>query len=200
LPALPESPEFSETAEPEEVALPVWPESALPEPASVKLIDPEAAAPECPPVVPLVADESPDFPEVELVEGFEVAEPVWPEVEVPVPAEEEEVEGGSPAELTLCGLPSEDPESPEVLDDPLVEEAPPVDPVVPEVVVEPVLVLPLVADDDEVDDVDTPPVVPPLPESPEVALGSEVALPLEVEPVEPCEPVAAVVDPPHVEE
>jgi hypothetical protein len=59
-------------------------------------------------------------------------------------------------------------------------------------VVEPVLVLPLVADDDELEVVDTPPVVPPLPESPEVAPGSEVALPLDVEPVEPVLPVVAV--------
>ena len=87
---------------------------------------------------------------------------------------------------------SEDPESPDVLPEELVVLAPPVSPVVPEVVADPVSVLPLDADDDELEVVDTPPVVPPFPELPEVALGSEVALPLEVEPVLPVLPVVAV--------
>jgi hypothetical protein len=191
-PEFPESPELSEVAEPLEVAEPVLPELALPEPASVTLPEPDEALPLPPPVVPLVAEEPPEFPEVALVEGFEVAEPVVPEVEVPVPVEEEEVEGGSPAELTLWPLLSEDPELPEVLDDPLVEEAPPVEPVVPEVVVDPVLASPLEAVDEELEVVDTLPVVPPLPESPEVALGSDVASPLLVDPVSPVLPVEMI--------
>jgi len=74
----------------------------LPEPASVTLPEPDTAFPLSPPVVSLSASESPDAPEVELVEGLELASPVPPEVEVPVPVEEEEMEGGgSPAELTL---------------------------------------------------------------------------------------------------
>ena len=74
----------------------------MPEPASVTLPEPDTAFPLSPPVVPLVASESPESPEVELVVGLELASPESPEVEIPVPVEEEEMEGGgSPAELTL---------------------------------------------------------------------------------------------------
>ena len=92
---------------------------------------------------------------------------------------------------------SEDPESPDVLPEEFVVLAPPVSPVVPEVVVDPVSVLPLDADDEELEEVDTAPVVPPLPESPEVAVGEAVALPLEVEPVLPVLPVVAVTPTAH---
>ena len=95
---------------------------------------------------------------------------------------------------------SEVPDPPELFDEPLVEEAPPVPPVVPEVVLDPVVVLPLEAVEDEVEEVDTGPVVPPLPELPLVADGEDVVLPLLVEPVDPGEPVAVVTDPPHDEE
>lgn len=51
------------------------------------------------------------------------------------------------------------------------------------------LTVPLEALDPELDVVDTPPVLPALPELPEVELGLAVALPLEVDPVEPVLPV-----------
>ena len=197
-PEFPESPELSDTAEPVEVESPVLPELALPDPAAVRLPEPDTALPLPPPAVPLTAVEPPEAPEVDVVVGSEVADPVPPEVELPVPVEEEEVEGGSAAELTLCGLAVEDPELPDVLPEEFVLLAPPVPPVVPEVVLEPVLVLPLVADDDEVEVVDTPPEVPPFPELPEVVLGLEVALPLEVDPVLPVLPVVAVTVTLHV--
>jgi len=192
LPELPVSPEFSDTAEPVDVASPVSPESALPDPASVTFPEPDTAFPLLPPAVPLTAVELPEAPDVEVVVGSEVADPVPPEVETPAAPEEDEADGGSPTSLTLCGLAVEDPESPEVLPEELVLPAAPVPPVVPDLVVDPVVVLPLVAEDEEVEVVDTAPVVPALPELPEVAVGFAVALPLEVEPVFPVLPVVAV--------
>jgi len=193
----PEPPEFSELASPSASVSPVVPESASPEVSSVWLPEEETAGPESPPSVSLQALESPDSPELELVSGFELASPLSPEVEVPE-AEDDELtvsEGGSPMAETLWGLASEEPVAPEAFEEVLVELAPPVAPVEPEVVEEPVVVEPEVALEEVVALEDTSPEVPPAPESPEVEDGSAVAFPEEVDPVEPLPPLAAVSDP-----
>jgi hypothetical protein len=196
LPELPESPVLAEAASPSLSAVPVCPELALPEESLVSLSEEELAEPDSPPSVHEDAEESPEAPEEELVCGFEVALPVDPEEESPLESLDELTDGGSVStRLTLWGFASEEPEPPEEFDEPLVEEAPPVAPVVPEVVVDPVLVSPEVPEELEVELEDTAPEVPPAPESPEVELGSEVALPELTAPVEPLEPLAAVEDP-----
>jgi hypothetical protein len=127
-----------------------------------------------------------------------VALPVLPEVEWPDADESEVVVppgGGSPMTLAAWGLDSEEPESPEEFDEPLVEEAPPESPLVPEVVVESVEESPEAALEEDLAVDDTAPEVPPSPESPEVEEGSAVAEPEEVEPVEPLPPLAATFDP-----
>ena len=86
---------------------------------------------------------------------------------------------------------SEEPESPELLEELFEEDAAPVPPVVPEVVEDPVVVAPEVAEEEVVAVEETPPLVPPFPESPEVALGEAVAGPEEADPVFPLGPLAA---------
>jgi hypothetical protein len=195
-PELPESPEFDEEATPAEEASPVWPESALPEESLVELPEEVMAGPLSPPWVPDSAVELPVAPEEEVVTGSEVADPVSPEVEWPEEDAEEVVVGGSTSiSETAWGLDSEEPESPEALEESLVEEAPPLEPVSPEVVVESVEESPDLAEDEELEVEDTAPEVPPAPESPEVEEGSAVAEPEEAEPVEPLVPLAATSDP-----
>jgi len=63
-----------------------------------------------------------------------------------------------------------------------------------------VVVLPPVAEEEEVELDDTEPEVPPLPELPEVALGLEVAEPDETLPVLPVSPVMIVSTIVHVPE
>jgi len=92
---------------------------------------------------------------------------------------------------TLWGLASESPDPPELFEELLVALAAPVPPVVPEVVVDPVVVAPEVAEEEVVAVEDTPPLVPPLPELPLVAVGEEVAGPEEADPVFPLGPLAA---------
>ena len=188
----PEEPEFFEPAAPRLPASPVSPESASPLVSSVLLPEEEKAGPEPPPMVPDSAVESPEWPEVELVSGFELASPVPPEVDLPVELLDEVTEMGSASiSLTLWGFDSESPEAPEALVEELVEPAAPVAPVEPEVVEEPVEVSPEAAVDEEVALEDTEPVLPPAPESPEVEDGEAVAEPEEVSPVEPLPPLAA---------
>jgi len=191
-PELPVSPELSETPSPSESTSPVSPESAAPEVSVVSLPEEERAAPEAPPTVPDSAVELPDLPEVEVVVGSEVAAPVPPDPDPLIAPEPELTDGGStPMTETLWGLASEVPDPPEPFEDPLVDDAPPVPPVVPEVVSDPVLVAPEVAEEEVVAVEDTPPLVPPFPESPEVELGEAVAQPEEEEPVSPLPPLAA---------
>jgi hypothetical protein len=195
-PELPESPVFKEPAAEAEPASPVDPELAFPEESLVELSEEEPAEPDSAPSVSLSDSELPEAPEEELVEGFEVAEPVEPEEELAVEEEEEVTAGaGSAISETLWGFASEEPEPPEEFDEPLVEEAPPLLPVVPEVVSDPVLVSPEAEEEVDLELEDTAPEVPPAPESPEVALGSEVAFPELTAPVEPLEPLAAAFDP-----
>ena len=150
------------------------------------------AGPEEPPAVPEMAVELPELPEVEVVVGSLVASPVPPEEESPPAPLRESTDGGStPISEALWGLASESPDPPEVLDDLLVEEAAPVPPVVPEVVEDPVVVAPEVAEEVELAEEDTAPEVPPAPELPEVALGEAVAEPEEADPVSPLPPLAA---------
>ena len=197
-PELPVSPELSERPSPSESTSPVSPESAAPEVSVVSLPEEETAAPEPPPTVADWAVELPDLPEVEVVVGSEVASPVPPDPDPAMAPEPEATDGGStPMTETLWGLASEEPDPPEPFDEPLVEDAPPVPPVVPEVVEEPVVVAPEVAEEEVVAVEDTEPLVPPLPESPEVALGSEVAQPEEADPVFPLPPLAARSSPPQ---
>ncbi len=92
------------------------------------------------------------------------------------------------------------PLSPLELVEPLVALASPVDPLLPEVVWPAVSALPLVAPDVEPEVVVTAPLVPPAPEFPDVALGSEVAPPVVVEPVEPVSPVEEVMVTVHIPE
>jgi len=197
-PESPVSPELSERPSPSESTSPVSPESAAPEVSVVSLPEEEMAGPEPPPAVTLMAPELPDLPEVEVVVGSLVASPVPPDPDPAMAPEPEATDGGStPMTETLWGLASESPDPPEPFDEPFVEEAPPVPPVVPEVVSDPVLVAPEVAEEEVVAVEDTPPLVPPLPESPEVALGSEVAQPEEADPVSPLPPLAARSPPPQ---
>ena len=86
---------------------------------------------------------------------------------------------------------------PEVLEVPLVVDAPPVEPVVPEVVCDPVLALPPVPEEEDVELDATEPEVPPLPELPEVAVGLEVAAPEETLPVFPVMMVRTIVQVPE---
>ena len=79
-----------------------------------------------------------------------------------------------------------------MLEVPLVVDAPPVEPVVPEVVCDPVLALPPVPEEEDVELDATEPEVPPSPELPEVAVGLEVAAPEETLPVFPVFPVMMV--------
>jgi hypothetical protein len=72
-------------------------------------------------------------------------------------------------------------------------------PVSPEVVVLVVVAEPVVAEEVASELVLTAPEVPPSPELPEVALGSEEASPLEVGPEEPESPEEAELDPPPEE-
>ena len=187
-PELPLSPELSEPAAPSELTSPVSPESAVPEVSVVSLPETEPAGPEEPPRVPEMAVESPEPPEVAVVVGSEVASPVPPEPESPMAPDPEATDGGSaPMTEALWGLASEEPDPPELL----VEDAAPVPPVVPEVVDEPVVVAPEVAEEVELAVEDTPPLVPPFPELPEVALGEAVAEPEDADPVFPLGPLAA---------
>ena len=93
--------------------------------------------------------------------------------------------------LTAWGSPCDEPLLPDVLLDPLLALAPPVDPVSPEVVWLVVLVLPLVASDDDPELVVTDPLQPPFPDEPLCAVGSLVAEPEEVDPVDPDPPEVA---------
>jgi hypothetical protein len=178
------------------------PELASPEPARVTLPETEYAEPLVPPFVSLLAEEFPELPPVAEVSGFDVASPLSPETALAVPLAEPPKDGstdgseegstdGSRDSLMLCGLAVAAPDPPDMFEDLLEAEDVPVDPVFPEMVWDEVLALPLVALDVEVELVFTEPVVPPLPEEPEVALGSEVAEPLEVDPVDPVSPVVA---------
>jgi len=191
-PELPLSPELAETPSPPDSTSPVSPESAAPEVSVVSLPEPERAGPEEPPAVPESAVELPELPEVEVVVGSLVASPVPPEEDSPpAPLTESTDGGGSPMRETLWGLASEFPDPPELFEELLVELAAPVPPVVPEVVSDPVVVAPEVAEELEVAEEDTAPLVPPFPELPEVALGSAVAEPEDEEPVFPLGPLAA---------
>jgi len=195
-PELPVSPELAEAASPTDPTSPVSPESAVPEVSVVWLPEEETAGPEEPPAVTLVAPELPDPPEVEVVVGSLVADPVPPETDAPPATEPETTDGGgSPISETLWGLASEVPDAPELFDELLVALDAPVPPVVPEVVSDPVLVEPEPAVEVELAVEDTAPEVPALPESPEVALGSEVAGPEEADPVLPLPPLAAASTP-----
>ena len=212
-PELPVSPEFEEAAAPRDPASPVSPESAVPEVSVVSLPEEEMAGPEqlwppssstyspspwpspsCArhPTVSLVAVESPELPEVEVVVGSEVVSPVPPvEDALPAPLTELTDGGSTPMAETLWGLAAELPDPPELLDELLVALDAPVPPVVPEVVSEPVVVAPEVAEEEVVAVEDTPPLVPPFPESPLLAVGEEVAGPEEAFPVFPLPPLAA---------
>ena len=195
-PELPLSPELAEAASPTDPTSPVSPESAVPEVSVVWLPEEETAGPEEPPAVTLVAPELPDPPEVEVVVGSEVADPVPPETDPPPATEPETTDGGgSPISETLWGLASEEPDAPELSEELLVALDAPVPPVVPEVVSDPVLVVPEPAVEVELAVEDTPPLVPALPELPEVALGEEVAGPEDEEPVLPLAPLAAASTP-----
>jgi hypothetical protein len=194
LPELPEFPELPDVAEPDALAVPVLPESALPDEALVALPETEPAEPLVPPVVLPVALELPESPEVDVTVGLEVASPVPPEVALPV-AEVPEGGGGSLPLLlseTACGLAVAEPEGPDEFDELFEPLALLVEPVFPEVVCPLVSAPPLVAVDDELEVVLTGPVVPPLPEPPEVAVGLAVASPDVVDPVEPVSPVMMV--------
>jgi len=162
----------------------------------VSLPEPERAGPEEPPAVPDSAVELPELPEVEVVVGSEVASPVPPEEDSPPAPLRESTDGGStPIRETLWGLAFESPDPPEALEELLVEDAAPVPPVVPEVVDEPVVVAPEVAEEVELAVEDTPPLVPPFPELPLVAVGEAVAGPEDADPVFPLPPLAAASTP-----
>jgi hypothetical protein len=91
----------------------------------------------------------------------------------------------------LTGWDLAGPELPEPFDEALPAPAGPVAPVLPDWVLPLVLASPDSAAEPEFDVVFTEPDLPPLPESPEVATGLEVALPVSVEPVEPVLPDVA---------
>jgi hypothetical protein len=95
----------------------------------------------------------------------------------------------------LCGLALAGPLFPELLVEQLPAVADPVFPVLPDWVMPVVLAFPDSAPEVEFDVVLTEPDRPPLPESPEVATGLEVALPVSVEPVEPVFPEVALLEP-----
>ena len=198
-PELPESPLW---ASPLALAGPVLPESASPEPATVRLPASEPASPEEPPKVALSALESPEEPPSAVVSGFEQALPVSPVAATVVTEGSDEPSWSGATEGSTSGPPPQQPEvisgsalacpeSPEELDEEFEAVAEPPAPVVPEVVVELVSALPEVAVELAVEVVVTAPVLPPSPESPEVAVGAEVAQPVVVEPEEPVSPVEA---------
>ena len=195
-PELPLSPELSEPAAPSELTSPVSPESAVPEVSVVSLSETEPAGPEEPPAVRLPAVELPEPPEVAVVVGSLVASPLPPDPDSPMAPDPEATDGGggggsAPMTDALWGLASEEPDPPELLEESFVELAAPVPPVVPEVVSDPVLVVPEVAEELEVAEEDTEPLVPALPEFPLLAEGEAVAEPLEADPVFPLPPLAA---------
>jgi hypothetical protein len=84
-----------------------------------------------------------------------------------------------------CGLDVAAPLWPVPLAEAFPAWAEPVEPVVPDWVVPDVLAFPDLAVDPEFEVVVTAPDWPPLPESPDVATGSDVAFPVSVEPVDP---------------
>ena len=92
----------------------------------------------------------------------------------------------------LCGLAVAGPLLPVLLVELFPAVAGPVAPVLPDWVMPVVLASPDLALEDEFDVVFTAPDWPPLPESPEVATGLEVAFPVSVEPVEPVFPEVAL--------
>ena len=93
--------------------------------------------------------------------------------------------------MPLCGLAVAGPLLPVLLVELFPAVAGPVAPVLPDWVMPVVLASPDLALEDEFDVVFTAPDWPPLPESPEVATGLEVAFPVSVEPVEPVFPEVA---------
>ena len=190
LPEFPELPELPDCAVPVDVADPVFPESALPEWASVELPLDDWAAPLVPPVVVPWAVESPLWPEVAPAVEPESAAPVFPEVAVPVALPDgspDPVHEPAPAD-PVVGSDVAGPLAPEPFCEDVPASADPVDPVLPDRVVPRVSALPDVAVEPESDVVLTGPDVPPLPESPVTAIGAEVAEPVPVEPVEPVAP------------
>jgi len=198
-PELPLSPEFKDPARPPDSTSPLSPESAVPEVSVVSLSETEPAGPEEPPTVRLPAVELPEPPEVEVVVGSLVASPVPPDPDSPMAPDPEATDGGggggSPMTEALWGLASEEPDPPELLEESLVELDAPVPPVVPEVVSDPVVVVPDPAVEPEVAEEDTEPEVPPFPEVPEVAEGEAVAEPEDEDPVSPLPPLAAASTP-----
>ena len=199
-PELPLSPEFKDPAAPSELTSPVSPESAVPVVSVVSLPEPERAGPEEPPRVPEMAVELPEPPDLEVVVGSLVASPLPPDPDSPMAPDPEATDGGggggsAPMTEALWGLASEEPDPPELLEESFVELAAPVPPVVPEVVSDPVLVVPEVAEELEVAEEDTEPLVPALPELPLFAVGEAVAGPEEADPVSPLPPLAAASTP-----
>ena len=93
------------------------------------------------------------------------------------------------------GLACAGPLLPELLVELFPAVAGPAAPVLPDWVSPVVLAFPDFAPEVEFDVVFTEPDLPPLPESPEVATGLEVALPVSVDPVEPVFPEVAMVEP-----
>lgn len=116
----------------------------------------------------------------------EVAPPAGPPDGWPEPVHEP-----APAD-PVVGSDVAGPLAPEPFCEDVPASAGPVDPVVPDWVVPLVSALPDVAVEPESDVVVTAPDVPPLPESPETATGSEEAAPVSVGPVEPVPPDWAV--------
>jgi hypothetical protein len=204
LPELPEFPEFPDCADPVEVAGPVFPESASPELAVVWLELVEFASPVVPPVVVPLAVELPLWPEVPVAVEPSLACPVFPELAAPLAFPEvaepfpepafplPQLLPESPCGVVLAGplfgVDVAGPLFPEPFCEAFAALADPVDPVSPDWVFPWVLALPDLATEPEFDEVSTGPDRPPLPESPEVATGSEVARPVSVEPVEPVDP------------
>jgi len=121
---------------------------------------------------------------------------VPPDPDSPMAPDPEATDGGSaPMTEALWGLASEEPDPPELLEESLVELDAPVPPVVPEVVSDPVLVVPEVEEELEVAEEATAPLVPPFPELPLFAVGEAVAEPEDEEPVSPLPPLAAASTP-----
>ena len=137
-------PDSPEVAPPWAEAEPVSPELASPEAARVALPERDSAEPLVPPLVWLVAVEFPELPPVAVVDGFEVASPLSPEMASALPlaplvagSTDGSDEGSAVApkdSLTLCGLAVAEPDPPDAFEEWLAAEAPPVDPVFPEVV------------------------------------------------------------------
>jgi hypothetical protein len=204
-PELPEFPESPDWAVPVEVASPVFPELASPDEASVLLPLVEVASPEVPPVVVPLAVESPLLPEVPVAVELSEASPVLPEVAVPWAGGAGGADpwgGPDPFQpeppwlpcggfCPLTGWLLAGPELPDPFHEALPAPAGPVAPVLPDSVLPVVSALPDWAADPEFDVVFTEPDLPPLPESPEVATGLDVALPVSVEPVDPVSPDVA---------